>query len=101
MWCLDPRTWEWNKVKKSGMPPGPRAGFSMCVHEKRALIFGGVIDMEMEVRSDEAVRHQLDELMFNDQPQPDYGIQVMYRFAGFDPFERFTYFGPFFDLGQI
>ncbi|KAL6538540.1 hypothetical protein OROGR_012528 [Orobanche gracilis] len=35
-------------VKKSGMPPGPRAGFSMCVHEKRALIFGGVIDMGME-----------------------------------------------------
>ncbi|TQD79022.1 hypothetical protein C1H46_035408 [Malus baccata] len=29
LWSLDPRTWEWNKVKKSGMPPGPRAGFSM------------------------------------------------------------------------
>lgn len=25
----------------------------------------------------------------------------MYRFAGFDPFERSTYFGPFFDLGQF
>ncbi|GFP84629.1 kelch domain-containing protein 4 [Phtheirospermum japonicum] len=49
MWCLDPRTWEWNKVKKSGMPPGPRAGFSMCVHKKRVLLFGGVVDMEMEV----------------------------------------------------
>ncbi|KAI3454963.1 hypothetical protein Pfo_011626 [Paulownia fortunei] len=48
MWCLDPRTWEWNKVKKSGMPPGPRAGFSMCVHKKRALLFGGVVDMEMK-----------------------------------------------------
>ncbi|OMP04824.1 Kelch repeat type 2 [Corchorus olitorius] len=48
MWCLDPRTWEWNKVKKSGMPPGPRAGFSMCVHKKRALLFGGVVDMEMQ-----------------------------------------------------
>ncbi|KAL0441975.1 UNVERIFIED_CONTAM: Kelch domain-containing protein 4 [Sesamum radiatum] len=48
MWCLDPRTWEWNKVKKSGLPPGPRAGFSMCVHKKRALLFGGVVDMEME-----------------------------------------------------
>ncbi|XP_022843585.1 kelch domain-containing protein 4 isoform X1 [Olea europaea var. sylvestris] len=48
MWCLDPRTWEWNKVKKSGMPPGPRAGFSMCVHKKRAVLFGGVVDMEME-----------------------------------------------------
>ncbi|XP_052182080.1 uncharacterized protein LOC127794858 [Diospyros lotus] len=48
MWSLDPRTWEWNKVKRSGMPPGPRAGFSMCVHKKRALLFGGVVDMEVE-----------------------------------------------------
>ncbi|KAK6162153.1 hypothetical protein DH2020_001994 [Rehmannia glutinosa] len=51
--------------------------------------------------AEEAVRHQLDALMFNDQPRPDYGIEVMYRFAGFDPFERSTYFGPFFDLGQF
>ncbi|ONM16546.1 Galactose oxidase/kelch repeat superfamily protein [Zea mays] len=48
MWSLDPRTWEWNKVKKAGMPPGPRAGFSMCVHKKRAVLFGGVVDMEVE-----------------------------------------------------
>ncbi|KAL2932771.1 Kelch domain-containing protein 4 [Bienertia sinuspersici] len=46
MWSLDPKTWEWNKVKKSGMPPGPRAGFSMCMHKKRAVLFGGVVDME-------------------------------------------------------
>lgn len=48
MWSLDPRTWQWNKVKKGGMPPGPRAGFSMCVHKKRAVLFGGVVDMEVE-----------------------------------------------------
>ncbi|CAH9127975.1 unnamed protein product [Cuscuta epithymum] len=48
MWSLDPRTWEWNKVKKSGMPPGPRAGFSMCIHKKRAILFGGVVDMDLE-----------------------------------------------------
>ncbi|KAM7475709.1 hypothetical protein LguiB_022952 [Lonicera macranthoides] len=48
MWSLDPRAWDWNKVKKSGMPPGSRAGFSMCVHKKRAVLFGGVVDMEME-----------------------------------------------------
>lgn len=30
------------------MPPGPRAGFSMCVHKKRAVLFGGVVDMERE-----------------------------------------------------
>ncbi|XP_057437616.1 uncharacterized protein LOC130729794 [Lotus japonicus] len=48
MWSLDPKTWEWNKVKKSGMPPGARAGFSMCVHKRRALLFGGVVDIEVE-----------------------------------------------------
>ncbi|XP_074287819.1 uncharacterized protein LOC141612972 [Silene latifolia] len=48
LWSLDPRTWEWNKVKKSGMPPGARAGFSMCVHKKRAVLFGGVVDMEVQ-----------------------------------------------------
>ncbi|KAF3455959.1 hypothetical protein FNV43_RR00602 [Rhamnella rubrinervis] len=48
LWSLDPRTWEWNKVKKSGMPPGPRAGCSMCVHKRRAMLFGGVVDMEVE-----------------------------------------------------
>lgn len=30
------------------MPPGPRAGFSMCVHKRRALLFGGVVDIEVE-----------------------------------------------------
>lgn len=60
-------------------PSGPRLSFSV----------------------EEAVGYQLDALMFNDQPRQDYGIEVMYRFAGFDPFERSTYFGPFFDLGQF
>ncbi|EFJ09772.1 hypothetical protein SELMODRAFT_129414 [Selaginella moellendorffii] len=46
MWTLDPRNWEWDKVKKSGMAPGPRAGFSMCVHKKRAILFGGVVDTD-------------------------------------------------------
>ncbi|KAK9926751.1 hypothetical protein M0R45_023964 [Rubus argutus] len=53
-------TWEWNKVKKSGMPPGPRAGFSMSVHKKRALLFGGVVDME--VQGDVMMSLFLDEL---------------------------------------
>ncbi|KAE8730911.1 C2H2-like zinc finger protein isoform 1 [Hibiscus syriacus] len=35
-------------VKKSGMPPSACAGFSMCVNEKRAMLFGGVVDMEMQ-----------------------------------------------------
>ena len=35
-------------VKKGGMPPGPRAGFSMCVHKKWVVLFGGVVDIEAE-----------------------------------------------------
>ncbi|KAK2997128.1 hypothetical protein RJ639_026536, partial [Escallonia herrerae] len=62
MWSLDPRTWEWNKVKKSGMPPGPRAGFSMCVHKKRALLFGGVVMLELrkEKSTKEKIKRNLD-----------------------------------------
>ncbi|KNA15318.1 hypothetical protein SOVF_099350 [Spinacia oleracea] len=59
--------------------------------------FGPTINFSAE----EAVSHQLDALKYNDQPYQDYGIEVMYRFAGFDPFERSTYFGPHFDLGQF
>ncbi|KAG5048443.1 hypothetical protein JHK85_009546 [Glycine max] len=51
--------------------------------------------------AEDAVHYQLEALKYNDQPRPDYGIEVMYRFAGFDPFERSPYFGPFFDLGQF
>ncbi|KAG2617363.1 hypothetical protein PVAP13_3NG180348 [Panicum virgatum] len=43
--------------------------------------------------AEEAVEYQLESLKYNDQPRQDYGIEVMYRFAGFDPFERSTYFG--------
>ncbi|XP_078433085.1 galactose oxidase/kelch repeat superfamily protein [Wolffia australiana] len=60
MWALDTRTWEWRKVKKAGMPPGPRAGFSMGLHKKRALLFGGVVDME--VSGDEMMSLFMNEL---------------------------------------
>ncbi|KAH1244828.1 hypothetical protein GmHk_06G015337 [Glycine max] len=59
--------------------------------------FGPRLDFSAE----DAVHYQLEALKYNDQPRPDYGIEVMYRFAGFDPFERSPYFGPFFDLGQF
>ncbi|KAJ1264198.1 hypothetical protein BS78_09G244700 [Paspalum vaginatum] len=51
--------------------------------------------------AEEAVQYQLESLKYNDQPRQDYGIEVMYRFAGFDPFERSSYFGRQFDLGQF
>ncbi|XP_048228395.1 uncharacterized protein LOC8284852 isoform X1 [Ricinus communis] len=116
------------------------------LESRRKRPFGPRLNFSAE----EAVQHQLDALKYNDQPRPDYGIEVMYRggdailheflqnkgpsmprpvlrsskwhidrkmnrkvkmteldktihagFAGFDPFERSTYFGPFFDLGQF
>lgn len=30
MWALDLNTYKWDKVKKAGMPPGQRAGFTMA-----------------------------------------------------------------------
>nr|POE67046.1 hypothetical protein CFP56_75659 [Quercus suber] len=67
------------------------------VESRKKRPFGPRLNFSAE----EAVQHQLDALKYNDQPRQDYGIEVMYRFAGFDPFERSTYFGPFFDLGQF
>lgn len=33
----------------------------------------------MQYNAEESVQYQLDALMFNDQPRPDYGVEVMYR----------------------
>ncbi|XP_010254295.1 PREDICTED: uncharacterized protein LOC104595308 isoform X2 [Nelumbo nucifera] len=67
------------------------------LESRRKRPFGPRLNFSAE----EAVQYQLDALKYNDQPRQDYGVEVMYRFAGFDPFERSTYFGPFFDLGQF
>ncbi|GBF90241.1 hypothetical protein Rsub_03374 [Raphidocelis subcapitata] len=48
-----------------------------------------------------ALQLQLDALQRNNSPYPDHGVEVMYRFAAFDPFERSKYFGRSFDLGQF
>ncbi|KAG8043283.1 hypothetical protein GUJ93_ZPchr0217g6453 [Zizania palustris] len=69
---------DWLETRKK-KPSGPRLNFN----------------------AEEAVEYQLEALKYNDQPRQDYGIEVMYRFAGFDPFERSTYFGRQFDLGQF
>lgn len=50
---------------------------------------------------DGALRVQLESLKANNKPYHDHGIEVMYRFAAFDPFERSKYFGRSFDLGQF
>jgi hypothetical protein len=45
LWSLDLRSNVWSKVRRAGVPPTPRCGFSTAVHKKRNLvIFGGVLD---------------------------------------------------------
>jgi hypothetical protein len=44
---------------------------------------------------------QLEALRQNNTPWVDHGIEVLYRFAAFDPFQRSHYFGRSWDLGQF
>jgi hypothetical protein len=48
-----------------------------------------------------AVEAQLKALQHNNFPTLDHGIEVLYRFANFDPFARSNYFGRSLDLGQF
>jgi hypothetical protein len=63
--------------------------------EKRPI--GPRLDLTVE----ETIQCQLDALKYNNEPHQDHGVEVMYRFSSFDPFERSKYFGPVFDLGQF
>lgn len=36
----------WDKIGKKGIPPSTRSGASMIIHKSRALVFGGVSDIE-------------------------------------------------------
>lgn len=45
-WALELPAFTWSKVKKQGFSPGPRAGFGLVAHKKRAVYFGGVVDRE-------------------------------------------------------
>ncbi|DBB17849.1 TPA: hypothetical protein ACH3X3_002867 [Trebouxia sp. C0006] len=44
---------------------------------------------------------QLQALQQNDLPTAGHGVEVLYRFADFDPFARSCYFGVNKDLGQF
>lgn len=46
-----------------------------------------------EYSRDEAINIQLQALKQNDKPYFDHGIEVLYRYANFDPFQRSKYFG--------
>lgn len=50
----------------------------------------------------DALQQQLEALQQNNTPYVDHGVEVLYRFANFDPFNpRTRYFGRQFDLGQF
>ena len=46
LWQLPLSTLRWERLKRQGMAPGSRAGFSMATHLRRAVLFGGVMDRE-------------------------------------------------------
>lgn len=50
---------------------------------------------------EDALEVQLKALQNNNFPTLDHGIEVLYRFAGFNPFERSRFFGVSLDLGQF
>eukprot|EP00882_Tetradesmus_deserticola_P013617 GHRQ01014457.1.p1 GENE.GHRQ01014457.1~~GHRQ01014457.1.p1 ORF type:complete len:212 (+),score=52.46 GHRQ01014457.1:231-866(+) len=72
------------------------SGDTIPMPQKRPDV-GPLADFDRE----EAICVQLKALQANDQPRYDHGIEVMYRFANFDPFQRSRYFGKNFDLGQF
>ena len=41
-WALDLTKYTWERVKKQGIAPGPRSGFTMVAHRNRAVLFGAM-----------------------------------------------------------
>eukprot|EP01024_Parvocaulis_polyphysoides_P015728 TRINITY_DN16938_c0_g1_i2.p2 TRINITY_DN16938_c0_g1~~TRINITY_DN16938_c0_g1_i2.p2 ORF type:complete len:192 (-),score=9.04 TRINITY_DN16938_c0_g1_i2:130-705(-) len=54
-----------------------------------------------EYTKDQALQVQLEALQNNNVPYNDHGIEVLYRFASFDPWTRCRYFGKSQDMGQF
>lgn len=48
MFKLCAKTLRWSKLRKTGYAPSARAGFSMVLHKRTAVLFGGVEDDETE-----------------------------------------------------
>ena len=40
---------QWERLKKAGMAPGPRASFGLAAHKKRVVLFGGITDQKGKV----------------------------------------------------
>ena len=41
-WALDLTKYTWERVKKQGIAPGPRSGFTLVAHRNRAVLFGAM-----------------------------------------------------------
>ncbi len=39
-WALELNSYTWERVKRAGIAPGPRSGFTLAVHRSRAVLFG-------------------------------------------------------------
>jgi hypothetical protein len=39
-WALELSSYTWERVKRAGIAPGPRSGFTLAVHRSRAVLFG-------------------------------------------------------------
>lgn len=61
----------------------------------------GKLEPSYWLSREEAVEAQLKALKHNNFPTIDHGIETLYRFAGFDPWDRSSYFGVSLDLGQF
>eukprot|EP00803_Ostreobium_quekettii_P010452 evm.model.scf_31.3 EVM.evm.TU.scf_31.3 scf_31:46305-51402(-) len=55
----------------------------------------------IDLTREQAVELQLEALQRNNEPFRDHGVEVLYRFANFDPFQRSNFFGRPLDLGQF
>ena len=42
-WALDLTKYTWERVKKQGIAPGPRSGFTLVAHRNRAVLFGTML----------------------------------------------------------
>ncbi|GLI71574.1 hypothetical protein VaNZ11_016838 [Volvox africanus] len=100
-------------VLRKGLRPGSRRVRPAAIGDEGGLLFldnGECLTFPkkraqlgpcFEFSWEDALRVQLEALQKNNMPYSDHGVEVLYRFANFDPFVRAKYFGRSLDLGQF
>jgi hypothetical protein len=69
---LDINKLTWQKISKKGMYPSPRSGAAMVVYKNKAILFGGVTDIE-------GARHSIISTFYNDM----YAFDMERRYESF------------------